>query len=119
MDENLRLTPSNVWSLKKGSTLLEKYLSYATTSSKQPLFQIILIFVFISVTFTLGDVIDPHSKLYMMIYGTKGDSGKLYLSPSDGSEFVKGRTYKVIADLRDIGDVSLTTLLGKRRSRFE
>ncbi|KAK3753030.1 hypothetical protein QZH41_014996, partial [Actinostola sp. cb2023] len=58
------------------------------------------------ITFTIGDVIDPHCKLYMMIYGTKGDSGKLYLSPSDGSEFVKGRTYKVIADLRDIGDVS-------------
>ncbi|XP_032223635.2 lipoxygenase homology domain-containing protein 1 isoform X2 [Nematostella vectensis] len=57
------------------------------------------------ILFKLGEVLNPNAKLFMVIYGTKGDSGKLYLSPSDGSKFAKGRKYKVIADVRDIGDV--------------
>lgn len=53
----------------------------------------------------------------MIIYGTDGDSGKLYLTPSDGSKFAKGKTYGVIVDVPDIGDVSRLNEKRKLRNR--
>ena len=59
-----------------------------------------------TVAFRLGEVIDPRAKLYMILHGREGDSGKIYLTPSDGKTFEPGRLYTVSANIRDIGPVS-------------
>ena len=54
---------------------------------------------------------DPRAKLYMILHGKKGDSGKIYLAPSDGKKLEPGRLYTVSANIRDIGPVSCQTCL--------
>lgn len=62
-------------------------------------------FIHSTVAFRLGEVQDPHAKLYMILYGREGESGKIYLAPSDGKKFEPGRLYTVSANIRDIGPV--------------
>lgn len=59
-----------------------------------------------TVAFRLGEVADPRAKLYMILYGRKGESGKIYLASPDGKKFEPGRLYTVSANIRDIGPVS-------------
>lgn len=60
---------------------------------------------FVTVGFRLGEVLDPNTKLYMVLYGDKGESGKIYLLP-DGSKFEPDKFYKVSVNIKDIGNVS-------------
>lgn len=62
--------------------------------------------IFLTVAFRLGEVVDPRAKLYMILYGRKGESGKIYLASPDGKKFEPGRLYTVSANIRDIGPVS-------------
>ena len=48
---------------------------------------------------------DPNTKHYMMLYGDKGESGRIYLLP-DGSKFEPDKFYKVSVNIKDIGNVS-------------
>ena len=66
-------------------------------------------FVFI-VGFRLGEVLDPNTKLYMVLYGDKGESGKIYLLP-DGSKFEPDKFYKVSVNIKDIGNVSFNVVV--------
>ena len=59
----------------------------------------------ISVGFRLGEVLDPDTKLYTVLYGDKGESGRIYLLP-DGSKFEPDKFYKVSVNIKDIGNVS-------------
>ncbi|XP_022806964.1 lipoxygenase homology domain-containing protein 1-like isoform X2 [Stylophora pistillata] len=67
------------------------------------------------INFRLGEVMDPRAKLYMIIHGKKGDSGKIYLAPSDGKNFEPGRLYTVSANIRDIGPVEKISLGNESR----
>lgn len=58
-----------------------------------------------SVLFRLGEVLDPRAKLYMILYGDRGESGKIYLTPSDGTTFEPGKQYRVSVNIKDIGKV--------------
>ena len=58
-----------------------------------------------TVGFRLGEVLDPDTKLYMVLYGDRGESGRIYLSP-DGSKFEPDKFYKVSVNIKDIGNVS-------------
>ena len=58
-----------------------------------------------TVAFRLGEVHDPWAKLYMILYGKKGESGKIHLASSDGKKFEPGRLYTVSANIKDIGPV--------------
>ena len=49
---------------------------------------------------------DPWAKLYMILYGDRGESGKIYLTPSDGTRFEAGKQYRVSVNIKDIGKVS-------------
>ena len=49
---------------------------------------------------------DPWAKLYMILYGDRGESGKIYLTPSDGTRFEAGKQYRVSVNIQDIGKVS-------------
>lgn len=62
-------------------------------------------FFFSPVLFRLGEVLDPQAKLYMILYGDKGESGKIYLTPSDGAKFEPGKQYRVSVNIKDIGKV--------------
>ena len=42
----------------------------------------------------------------MVLYGDRGESGRIYLSP-DGSKFEPDKFYKVSVNIKDIGNVSL------------
>ena len=53
---------------------------------------------------------DPNTKLYMMLYGDKGESGRIYLLP-DGSKFEPDKFYKVSVNIKDIGNVSRVLLI--------
>lgn len=55
--------------------------------------------------FRLGEVRDPWAKLYMILYGDTGESGKIYLTPSDGTKFEPGKQYRVSVNIKDIGKV--------------
>lgn len=57
------------------------------------------------VLFRLGEVLDPQAKLYMILYGDRGESGKIYLTPSDGTKFEPGKQYRVSVNIKDIGKV--------------
>lgn len=59
------------------------------------------------VLFRLGEVLDPQAKLYMILYGDRGESGKIYLTPSDGTTFEPGKQYRVSVNIKDIGKVRL------------
>ena len=59
--------------------------------------------------FRLGDVYDPQAKLYMILYGDRGESGKIYLTPSDGTKFESGKQYSVSVNIKDIGKVTSPT----------
>lgn len=50
---------------------------------------------------------DPQAKLYMILYGDRGESGKIYLTPSDGTTFEPGKQYRVSVNIKDIGKVRL------------
>ena len=65
-----------------------------------------------TVGFRLGEVLDPDTKLYMVLYGDKGESGRIYLSP-DGSRFEPDKFYKVSVNIKDIGNVSRFNLQTK------
>ncbi|XP_078368600.1 lipoxygenase homology domain-containing protein 1-like isoform X2 [Oculina patagonica] len=67
------------------------------------------------IAFRLGEVMDPRAKLYMILYGRKGESGKIYLAPSDGKTFEPGRLYTVSANIRDIGPIEKVTLGNESR----
>ena len=41
----------------------------------------------------------------MILYGDKGESGKIYLTPSDGTTFEPGKQYRVSVNIKDIGKV--------------
>ena len=66
---------------------------------------LLIIFFFSLVLFRLGEVLDPEAKLYMILYGDKGESGKIYLTPSDGAKFEPGKQYRVSVNIKDIGKV--------------
>ena len=67
-----------------------------------------LVAFFFQVLFRLGEVLDPQAKLYMILYGDRGESGKIYLTPSDGTKFESGRQYRVSVNIKDIGKVNST-----------
>ncbi|XP_058971580.2 lipoxygenase homology domain-containing protein 1 isoform X1 [Pocillopora verrucosa] len=67
------------------------------------------------IAFRLGEVMDPRAKLYMILHGKKGDSGKIYLAPSDGKKFEPGRLYTVSANIRDIGPIEKISLGNESR----
>lgn len=69
-------------------------------------------FIRMTVCFRLGEVLDPDTKLYMVLYGDKGESGRIYLSP-DGSKFEPDKFYKVSVNIKDIGNVSRLNLQTK------
>lgn len=69
-------------------------------------------FIRMTVGFRLGEVLDPDTKLYMVLYGDKGESGRIYLSP-DGSKFEPDKFYKVSVNIKDIGNVSRFNLQTK------
>ena len=68
------------------------------------------------VLFRLGEVLDPQAKLYMILYGDRGESGKIYLTPSDGTTFEPGKQYRVSVNIKDIGKVRLWVLCQTRVS---
>ena len=41
----------------------------------------------------------------MILYGDGGESGKIYLTPSDGTRFEAGKQYRVSVNIKDIGKV--------------
>ena len=43
----------------------------------------------------------------MILYGDRGESGKIYLTPSDGATFEPGKQYRVSVNIKDIGKVPL------------
>lgn len=55
-------------------------------------------------------MLNPNTKLYMMLYGDKGESGRIYLLP-DGSKFEPDKFYKVSVNIKDIGNVSRVLLM--------
>lgn len=59
---------------------------------------------------------DPQAKLYMILYGDRGESGKIYLTPSDGTTFEPGKQYRVSVNIKDIGKVRLWVLCQTRVS---
>ncbi len=65
----------------------------------------IILLTCLLVGFRLGEVLDPDTKLYMVLYGDRGESGRIYLSP-DGSKFEPDKFYKVSVNIKDIGNVS-------------
>ena len=64
-----------------------------------------LITFYFQVLFRLGEVLDPQAKLYLILYGDRGESGKIYLTPSDGTKFESGKQYRVSVNIKDIGKV--------------
>ena len=66
---------------------------------------IYIYFLVLLVLFRLGEVLDPQAKLYMILYGDRGESGKIYLTPSDGATFEPGKQYRVSVNIKDIGKV--------------
>ena len=67
---------------------------------------------FLAVLFRLGEVLDPRAKLYLILYGDRGESGKIYLTPSDGTKFEPGKQYRVSVNIKDIGKVRLQLKYG-------
>lgn len=59
-----------------------------------------------SVSFRLGEVLDPYTKLYMVIHGDKGDTEKIYLAPK-GGKLEPGKMYTVTVQTTDVGNVSI------------
>ena len=51
----------------------------------------------------------------MLLYGDKGESGRIYLSP-DGSKFEPDKFYKVSVNIKDIGNVSRFNLQTKMKT---
>ena len=58
------------------------------------------------VSFRLGEVLDPYTKLYMVIHGDKGDTDKIYLAPK-GGKLEPGKMYTVTVQTTDVGSVSI------------
>ena len=58
------------------------------------------------VSFRLGEVLDPYTKLYMVIHGDKGDTEKIYLAPK-GGKLEPGKMYTVTVQTTDVGNVSI------------
>ena len=56
----------------------------------------------------LGDVLDPHAPVLIQLLGENGESGKIQVKPGVRPEdqFEKGKVYKLIARVGDIGKVS-------------
>ena len=57
------------------------------------------------VSFRLGEVLDPYTKLHMVIHGDKGDTDKIYLTPK-GERLEPGKLYTVTVNTKDVGNVS-------------
>ena len=71
-----------------------------------------LYFIFtllLSVSFRLGEVLDPYTKLHMVIHGDNGDSGEIYLTP-EGGRLEPGKLYNVNIRTTDVGSVSKRSL---------
>ena len=79
------------------------------TCSRECTCQFYLFFFFFAirstVSFRLGEVLDPYTKLFMVIHGDKGDSEKIYLTP-EGGRLEPGRLYTVTVTTTDVGKVS-------------
>lgn len=56
-------------------------------------------------SFRLGEVLDPYTKLHMVIHGDKGDTDKIYLTPK-GGRLEPGKLYTVTVNTKDVGNVS-------------
>lgn len=56
----------------------------------------------------LGEVADPYAPVWIQLVGEKGESGQIQIKPGYGPQdkFEKGRIYKVVARVADIGRVS-------------
>ena len=63
---------------------------------------------FILVHLKLGEVADPYAPVWIQLVGEKGESGQIQIKPGYGpnDKFEKGRIYKVVARVADIGRVS-------------
>jgi len=61
----------------------------------------------LTVSFRLGEVLDPYTKLHMVIHGDKGDTEKIYLTPK-GGRLEPGKLYTVTVRTTDVGNVSAT-----------
>lgn len=59
----------------------------------------------LTVSFRLGEVLDPYTKLFMVIHGDRGDSEKIYLTP-EGGRLEPGKLYTVTVTTTDVGKVS-------------
>ena len=55
-------------------------------------------------SFRLGEVLDPHTKLFMVIHGDSGDTEKIYLTP-EGGRLEPGKLYTVNVRTTDVGKV--------------
>ena len=55
-------------------------------------------------SFRLGEVLDPYTKLFMVIHGDGGDTEKIYLTP-EGGRLEPGRLYTVNVRTTDVGKV--------------
>ena len=56
----------------------------------------------------MGEVADPYAPVWIQLIGEKGESGQIQIKPGYGpnDKFEKGRIYKVVARVADIGRVS-------------
>ena len=57
-----------------------------------------------SVSFRLGEVLDPSTKMHMVLHGDKGDTDKIYLTPK-GGRLEPGKLYTVTVTTTDVGNV--------------
>ena len=73
---------------------------------------------FILVHLKLGEVADPYAPVWIQLVGEKGESGQIQIKPGYGpnDKFEKGRIYKVVARVADIGRVS--NWWGSPRGKF-
>ena len=62
--------------------------------------------LFALVLYSLGEVSDPRTELYIKLFGNRGESRRLLLEPADDSRGLEeGKLYKVVVQNPDIGEV--------------
>ena len=64
-------------------------------------------FFVVTVHLKLGEVADPYAPVWIQLVGEMGESGQIQIKPGYGPQdkFEKGRIYKVVARVADIGRV--------------